>query len=320
MPTLICRSTWLTWLKEKVIIMSIPAHYFPRIWVWNMLLLLLVWIPAHANDYYYSAGQRIPVVIAQDQIAVVVNKGISIRLLDAQRSAFPQLSGADTAKVFLPDRVFLVPLTNSISINELRSLAFDLAELSETSNAGEVVYPLDTMEPVVMTDKFIVKFKNGVTPQQIAGMNSANAVEIVRQNQFSRNEYVLRITRNSGTNALTMANRYYENSLTEFAHPNFFLRKSIFQFSLPPNDPRFGDQQHLHNTGQGGGVVGADSDHFGAWLQLAKTNSPPVIIAIIDNAIERDHEGSRRKYLHQYARSAWRWQRRWLSRCEGCRR
>jgi thermitase len=54
-----------------------------------------------------------------------------------------------------------------------------------------------------------------------------------------------------------------------------------------PNDPLFGAQWHLRNTGQSGGVLGADIDATNAW-QITR-GSPDVVVAILDTGIDLAH-------------------------------
>ncbi|MDP3461865.1 MAG: S8 family serine peptidase [Bacteroidales bacterium] len=54
-----------------------------------------------------------------------------------------------------------------------------------------------------------------------------------------------------------------------------------------PNDPRYNEQWHYHNTGQQGGTPDADIDLPEAW-EMEKGN-PNVIVAIIDEGIQYNH-------------------------------
>ena len=54
------------------------------------------------------------------------------------------------------------------------------------------------------------------------------------------------------------------------------------------NDPRIGDQWHLNNTGQRGGLAGIDVNVFAAW-NLGYDGSG-VQICIVDDGLEKDHE------------------------------
>ncbi len=54
-----------------------------------------------------------------------------------------------------------------------------------------------------------------------------------------------------------------------------------------PNDPKFGDQWHLENTGQtSGGVSGEDANLTGAWQSYQGTG---VTIGIVDDGVDTDH-------------------------------
>jgi subtilisin family serine protease len=54
-----------------------------------------------------------------------------------------------------------------------------------------------------------------------------------------------------------------------------------------PNDPLFGAQWHLDNTGQGGRVADADIDATAAWRYTL--GSPDVLIAVLDDGVETGH-------------------------------
>lgn len=54
-----------------------------------------------------------------------------------------------------------------------------------------------------------------------------------------------------------------------------------------PNDPQFGQQYHLHNTGQAGGKVDADIDAPEAWD--IEDGDPSIVIAPIDSGYQLNH-------------------------------
>ncbi len=56
---------------------------------------------------------------------------------------------------------------------------------------------------------------------------------------------------------------------------------------LNPNDPIYGQQWHLKNTGQSGGTAGKDISIEGAWN--IETGKPSVIVSVHDNAINEAH-------------------------------
>jgi len=55
-----------------------------------------------------------------------------------------------------------------------------------------------------------------------------------------------------------------------------------------PNDPLFGDQWNLENTGQLGGVPGADVHALNAWL--IQDGDPSIVVAVADSGTDWTHE------------------------------
>ena len=55
-----------------------------------------------------------------------------------------------------------------------------------------------------------------------------------------------------------------------------------------PNDPRFGEQWALHNTGQTGGTIDADIDAPEAWD--TQTGNHDVVVAVIDSGVDYNHD------------------------------
>ncbi|MBL7840672.1 MAG: S8 family serine peptidase [Cyclobacteriaceae bacterium] len=64
-------------------------------------------------------------------------------------------------------------------------------------------------------------------------------------------------------------------------------RAEASSLSSGPNDPQFKYQWHYQNTGQNGGVAGADINVMKAWR--IETGSPNVIVAVIDGGVDINH-------------------------------
>ena len=72
------------------------------------------------------------------------------------------------------------------------------------------------------------------------------------------------------------------NPYVEYAEPNYILRADVI-----PNDPSFGDQWALNNTGQNGGTSDADIDAPEAWD--INTGDTSIVVGVIDSGIDYDH-------------------------------
>ena len=65
-----------------------------------------------------------------------------------------------------------------------------------------------------------------------------------------------------------------------------------------PNDPLFGDQWHLNNSGQTGGQTGEDANVTGVWNSY---NGSGVVISVIDDGVDHDHPDLNPNYLSSYS-------------------
>lgn len=79
--------------------------------------------------------------------------------------------------------------------------------------------------------------------------------------------------------------KYQKSGLVEFAEPDYLVHACA-----APNDPFYvaGAQWGLNNTGQNGGVPGADIDAEKAWDVLNSASN--IIVAVLDTGIRAKHE------------------------------
>jgi subtilisin family serine protease len=78
----------------------------------------------------------------------------------------------------------------------------------------------------------------------------------------------------------------YYSGTAEYAEPNFKVRP---QAIAPPNDPKFGDQWALYNTGQAGGSAGADIDALNGWGIIKDSATTPTYVAVVDTGVDYKH-------------------------------
>lgn len=239
------------------------------------------------GDYYYSRGQKIPIVLDTSQVAVVFKKEVPLDRVYSflprfrQFSAVKELEKQDLARA----NVFLVPLAEPLMKSNMPTLKVDLQRSGLVETVGKVYLFEKTKSYLILNEEFVVKFKPEITREQIDHFNASKKVTIVSASQYVKNQFILRITPQSEGDALVIANQYYESELTEFAHPNFI---TTFERRSTPNDLYYPNQWHLNNTGQNGGTVDADIDAPEAWE--ITTGDPNIRIAILDDSIEKDHE------------------------------
>jgi thermitase len=77
------------------------------------------------------------------------------------------------------------------------------------------------------------------------------------------------------------------HELVEYAEPNIEINLDEAAYTSP-NDPMFGEQWSLENTGQGGGKAKADISALRAWGKT--TGSDKVVVAVIDSGVDYTHQ------------------------------
>jgi subtilisin family serine protease len=97
---------------------------------------------------------------------------------------------------------------------------------------------------------------------------------------------VLRVRSGSPHDAVEFAEALRASRSVRYAVPELFLPMELRSRHVP-NDPLFGAQWHLENTGQGGRVEDADIDATAAWRYTL--GSPDVLIAVLDDGVETGH-------------------------------
>lgn len=72
----------------------------------------------------------------------------------------------------------------------------------------------------------------------------------------------------------------------EFVEPDY-----VRTATLVPNDPRFAEQWALNNTGQTGGIAGADINAPAAWdTRTSAVSTVSVVVAVIDSGVRTTHQ------------------------------
>jgi subtilisin family serine protease len=92
--------------------------------------------------------------------------------------------------------------------------------------------------------------------------------------------------------AETVAAQYRSlTELVEYAEPSYEINldnQEMLGTAAHPDDPMFGEQWSLENTGQGGGKAQADISALRAWAKT--TGSSKVVVAVIDSGVDYTHQ------------------------------
>jgi subtilisin family serine protease/subtilisin-like proprotein convertase family protein len=138
------------------------------------------------------------------------------------------------------------------------------------SGGPQIALPAwDTVTTASRSDRILVRFR--AEPFALPGTSVAEALGAV---------HVVRL--GEGQTVAEAVAAYRADPRVEFAQPDYLVR-----YSRMPNDPSFAAQWGLHNTGQGGGVAGADINILPAWN--VNTGQGRIIVAVIDTGVDYRH-------------------------------
>ncbi len=150
------------------------------------------------------------------------------------------------------------------------------------------------------TPELFVRFKPGVTLQKIREITSAN--HDVLTDNIESVPGLTSIDDLDNADAEFTASQYREMSeFVAYAEPNYQIKLDDptstpaarnLKYNLPsesaPNDPMFGDQYALNNSGQDGGTVDASIHALRAWIKTK--GSEDVVVAVLDSGVDYTHE------------------------------
>ena len=144
---------------------------------------------------------------------------------------------------------------------------------------GQQGTPTISAEADIVPGEVLVKFRPGTPGQAIADAHRQNGGRVREEIPGIDVQVVLVPPGQERARAAA----YARNPNVLFAEPN-----GIWQAVGIPDDPRFGEQWGLNNTGQNSGTADADIDAPQAWD--INSGSSSVLIAILDTGIDQSHE------------------------------
>ncbi len=168
------------------------------------------------------------------------------------------------------------------------------ARLRAIAGVGDVrpVYRFSgSASPLLSTGNLVVKLDPTMTAAERTEFFAQFQVLLV--NVLDEQNDVYTVRPNGGGDEVVRAAAMYNDDRTLFAHPDFIARAAPKQLSLF-NDPFLNQQWHLNNTGQGGGLAGADIDIQAAWRI---TFGEDVLLGIFDDSVDVEHEDLLPNYI-----------------------
>ena len=218
--------------------------------------------PTHA---YYADGQPVSMVVNPASLAIKLASGVDESALGSFGLEYERKLN-DAYAVY----------------SSIDSSVIDRQQLMESGLVADTVsvfFAQESRSEAVVLDEVIVALKPGTTAEEY--FTSNQLFSSYQHLLGTPDQFIARVADGAGEIALHVANAIGQDSRLQFASPNLYQN---WQRYFIPNDPRFPNQWHLHNTGQGGGLVDADVDMPEAW-DINQGGSSSIVIGVIDDGV-----------------------------------
>jgi subtilisin family serine protease len=185
-------------------------------------------------------------------------------------------------------------LALALALIALAALAGQVRRWQHHSN-GVLVADYETTTVTPRHDfkraEVLVRFRPGTTIDRIK--NAARRLHDNFEDKIEAVDGLAVIEGEDGETAEDLAAQYRSlPELVQYAEPNYEINLDNQEMaggsSAHPDDPMFGEQWSLENTGQGGGKAQADISALRAWAKT--TGSDKVVVAVIDSGVDYTHQ------------------------------
>jgi thermitase len=159
-----------------------------------------------------------------------------------------------------------------------------------------VLTPSETRTPKRAPAEVLVRFRQGTTLEKIRDIAFRRHDRV--EDQIESVQGLVVIEDEDGLDVNAVMSDYRGLPDVEYVEPNYAISlEPEPQGAVPPsylnraasgpNDPMFGDQWSLENSGQRGGIAKADISALAAWEKTKGTNK--VVIAVLDSGVDYTH-------------------------------
>jgi subtilisin family serine protease len=219
--------------------------------------------------------------VADDLVVVRTEKNIELKLAIKSKPAKTTLAKL-TPIVRFPEAGVTV-LQGKESQDRLVQLRDQAREQfnkeKAVSFAGRVLRDDASGAPVVYTENFFVKFRDGLTKAACEKILKKHHLKIKRRLKYAKNAYFVAAPEGTGLDIFRIAQELLDEKEVELCHPEL-IRKASRRAVAP-------QQWHLKQTVVSGKTINAHVNVEAAW-QISR--GAGIVIAIIDDGIDIDHD------------------------------
>ena len=247
------------------------------------ITLLCIVLNAQTPYYYYYNGER-QYLSLNTEYAFLSVKGelpADVKLRGVKATVLQSNKNQHQEKGITSHFCMELQFNEKLSDKQYLGLLADI----KRKNKEVIVSPYFKVKEngkIGLSNFFYVSLKEEGDSALLRQMAERTECLIVRRDIYMPLWFILCTTEASELNAMECANLFYESGLFQYAEPDLM---GVFS-SASVNDPCFGDQWGLKNTGQYGGTTGIDIKVYEAW---EISTGSDVIVAVIDDGAERNH-------------------------------
>lgn len=221
------------------------------------------------STYTYRNGEKLPLEKEPDAFVV-------------------RATGSDVEEIEGESKTKVSPRSTRIRVapDQLNARMAESRRIAPTHHAYRVS---ESNSEFLITDRVMVRFKPGTTPEQIDELVARYALDPL--DRYSELEFLFQLTDHTAMNPVKLVVALTENEtkIVELAENDLNQRVARKQFT-PPNDTHYLRSWHLHNHYQHPWVDPRSSSRCEeAWQLLNGYGSADVVIAITDDGCRLDH-------------------------------
>lgn len=238
--------------------------------------------PPYAYYYYGTNSQPINLVPSANIILVNTSAGC----LGARQNLDSELSKKDTSinssDTFKSSNYSMIFLSNELK--EIKS-GQSFESIFSASDVNCILPVIDREDYYLYaTDEIIVKFKKELTQNEINTLISEYKLVTLDDDLGDLSMFLFQVSPSPFGNAYDVSNDLVEKGYTEFAHPNFAIRRKAI--NNPPQIEDFAINEVLPQWNL------ERINAAGAWSLLDQAGISPhsVKVAVIDSGVKRNHE------------------------------
>ncbi len=270
--------------------------------------------------YYYVGDKKVQLAPSESVKAFAMKSNVSPSKRDGFEANVQRAGIGEVERSPLLEKygVVVIRSKENVGASAFRSGMEALSHEAEVENEVPV-YDIGKAN-AVLVNEFLVQFQSNLPESAIKDFLKAQGAQVVKKNEKIPNRYTITFEGISPQEALVRSSRIHQETIIKFSEPlliSIIKARPRINNSAPltvpsspsaasptpsatnANDPFYSMQWGLHNTGANSvGVADADIDAPEAWDHQVGTDG--VIVAIIDEGVDTQHEDLRDKIVTPY--------------------